>query len=226
MARLYLKTASGHALVTASGHRLYLRDLAARIGDLLAPLSAWEPSGYRIYALNLATNAETYLGFVESAAAPLQLAGVALADGQYEILIRLANRQWKDARQVARFPVTIAAAAVSTPLPMPTGLDYTYGLTDTTLAWLWIERAGEEEPDDFAVWVSATTPVNTSAAPDYVVPAAGPGNYSQVITQGAAAVYVAICARKGASRGPEALLTVPTPPADVASPPNQAAYYP
>lgn len=196
-----------------------------RVLDCAPRLRANVTDGYKLYARNVDTGVETYLGFVSATAAPLQLAGVALSDGNYEIVVVLAGYCWPAERQTTRFAVRILGGAVYTPLPALAGLTYAYTETQTNLVWSWIAATGEDTPDDFAIWTAAALPVSTAGAPAYVVAAAGAGSYGQLITQGAAILYVAACSRKGAVKGPFALLTIPAPPGDVTSPDNQAAHY-
>jgi hypothetical protein len=196
-----------------------------RVMDCAPHLQAQVREGYKLYARNVDTGVETYLGFIAADASPLQLAGVGLADGNYEIVVILAGYCWPAQRQTTRFAVRILGGAVYTPLPALAGLTYAYTETQTNLLWSWIAATGEETPDDFAIWTSAALPVPTGGAPAYVVTAAGAGAYSQLITQGAAILYIAACSRKGATKGPFAQLTIPAPPADVTSPDNQAAHY-
>jgi len=247
--RIYLKNSTGGRIDTSAGDDIYLRDLIVRYLDLIKTFTARAPryldlnaliygrvarylelgqdldafvkSGYDLYAKNLTTGAVTSLGFIEATAAPLELTGVALADGFYEIEIRLRGYYWQDTRCITRFPVQISGGLVVTPLPAVSLFDYKYQLTDTLLSWAWLEQAGTSAPTDFAIWTSAVSPVNTAGAPTHVVLAPAPDFYSQAIVQGAAIIYAAICTRAGASRGPLIELAIPAPPVAVASPPNQ-----
>ena len=199
--------------------------LDERYIDLAQRLQADAAEGYRLYARNVDTGVEIYLGFVAADADPPELSGVALADGNYEIIVFLSGYAWPAERQTMRFPVRIVAGEIFTPLPAVAGLTYAWTLTQTNLIWSWLTTPGEETPDDFAIWASPDFPVVTTGDPDYIVPAAGAGTYTQAIAQGAEILYVAACARKGAVQGPFAQLQIPAPAADVAAPDGQAAHY-
>lgn len=248
--RIYLKTASGNPLYTAGGNRLYLRDLpdraldlpqaltiraARRIDlygplytiirralDLVQPLSVFTRAGYLLYAYEMTTGAETYLGFVPSSG-PLQLDAVALADGRYWIEVRLSGYCWQEHRILQRFPICISGGVPVEPLPAATDLSYRWDATATYVSWSWTSAPGDGTPIDWAIWTGAADPVDVSGVPAYAVASAGPGRYSKAVAQGAAALYVAIRARNGLDAGPVATLAIPAPPADLASPDNQAA---
>lgn len=252
MARIYLVTSGGDRIVTSVGDPIYLRDLLSRYLDLHAPFNArgvryldfyaelftkivryldfhqdfevHAHSGYQLYAKDLATGVVTALGFIP-ANGPLELTGVALADGDYEVEVRLQGYFWKDTRCVQRYPLRISGGEIFTPLPSVRNLAYYYNETDTRLSWTWATEVGTQTPTDFAIWTSLTDPVDTSGAPDYTVAASSPGDFSVNIAQ-AAALYVAVAARNGADIGPIALLTVPAPPAALDSPANQFTRFP
>lgn len=233
--RIYLNTPTGQPLY-GGANRLYIGDRLARllalrftayasIRRLLAltlPLTVQQRSGYHLYAINQATGAETYLGFV-SAAGPLTLAGVSLADGVYEVYARLSGYGWQNYRCISRFPLWISGGEIQTPLPAASAVAATFRYNDTLLTWTWNAQPGTVTPDDWAVWTSLTSPVDTSGAPTHVVSASGTGGYSQALAQGDAPLYVAVCSRLGATKGPLATLTIATPPADLVSPSNQRA---
>ena len=250
--RIYLKNSTGGRIVTSGGDDIYLRDLTVRYLDLIKAFTARAPryldlnaliygrvtrylelgqdldafvkSGYDLFARNLSTGAVTSLGFIEATAAPLELTGVALADGFYEIEIRLRGYYWQDMRCITRFPVQISGGEVVVPLPAISQFAYRYQQTDTLLSWAWVEQPGTATPADFAIWTSAVSPVNTAGAPTHIVNTPQPlipDFYSQAIVQGAAIIYAAICARSGASRGPLIEMEIPAPPVTLASPPNQ-----
>ena len=219
----YLRTSTGGYLRTTTGGFVF-RYLLARYAAQIAALNIWAPAGYSLYAKALATGTETYLGFIAADAAPLQLAGVNLADGDYELQVRVAAHGWSEHRCVSRWPVRVAGGAIVEIPPGIRNLDYSYTDTQTLVSWSWVTEPGTVDPDDFAVWLSASSPVNTSGAPDHVVTATAPGTYSQLIAQGAAVLYAAVCARVGATKGPVSEIEIPAPPVDVATPDNQAAY--
>lgn len=252
MARIYLVTSGGNRIVTSSGDPIYLRELPQRYLDCLAPLKArgaryfdfhaqlfakivrfldlhqdfeaLTRSGYTLHARNIVTGTVTALGFVP-ADGDLQLTGVALADGDYEIEVRLQGYFWNDMRTQKRFPIRVLGGELITPLPTPRNLTYGFPTTDTRVNWSWVTEAGTVTPDDFAIWTSATEPVDTSGAPDYTVEATIPGEYAATIAQ-TTALFVAIAARSGVTKGPVATLAIPAPPELLDSPAGQFARFP
>lgn len=222
------------------GNQLIIQQLFARYTDLLTPiftmahtpryadldlrLDAYAQSGYKLYALNLSTNIETYLGFAP-AGGTLQLSGVSLADGSYMIRVTLAGYYWQDERVLQRFPVQIAGGVFVQPLPAISNLAYTFQLAGTLVTWNWLAQPGTVQPTDFALWTGATLPVDQSGAPAYTTAASSPGAYSILIAQ-AGPINVAVCARNGSTQGPSQTISIPTPPVTLASPPNQFALFP
>lgn len=252
MARIYLVTSGGDRIVTSGGDPLYLRDLPVRYLDALHPFKArgaryflfqtnlfakivrfldlhqdfeaLTKSGYSLHAKDVVTGTVTDLGFVPADGA-LELTGVALADGDYEIEVRLHGYFWNDMRTQKRFPVRVFGGELITPLPTPRNLRYAFPTADTRVAWVWQSEAGTVAPDDFGIWTSITEPVDTSGPPDYVVAASSPGEYTETIAQ-TTALFVAIAARKAAEIGPVATLAIPEPPELLDAPAGQFARFP
>jgi hypothetical protein len=248
-----LATSTGNPIVASGGGVLYIGTLSVRLVELLSPISARAArvvellsplasrlarttellhpfnahtrSGYDLYARDLDTNTETHLGFID-AAGTLSLSGVAMPDGHYEIEVRLSGYFWRQHRHLTRFRVSISGGGPAAALPSVANLAASYNLTDTRLLWNWIAATGESTPDDFAIWTSLTEPVNTAGAPAHTVAATAPGDYAADIAQGAAPLHVSVCSRLGASRGAAALLTIPAPPPDAASPAAQTLALP
>lgn len=252
MARIYLVTSGGDRIVTSGGDPLYLRNLPVRYLDALRPLKArgaryflfqttlfakivrfldlhqdfeaLTRSGYSIHAKDIVTGTVTDLGFVPADGA-LQLTGVAIADGDYEIEVRLHGYFWNDMRTQKRFPIRVSGGELITPLPTPRNLTYGFPTTDTRINWVWLTEAGTVAPDEFAIWTSATEPVDTSGPPDYTVPATVVGEYAATIAQ-TTALFVAIAARSGATKGPVATMAIPEPPELLDAPAGQFATFP
>ena len=173
--RIYVVNSTGGFVLASTTGKVYAHDILSRYLDLLAPLNArairyldltelilgrlsksldlsadlhaFAKSGYQLYAKNLATAVVTDLGFIDVTAAPLELAGVALADGFYEIEVRLSGYYWKDERCLDRFLICVSAGAVIQSLPAVSGLAYKYNLTDTQLSFNWPEQAATAGSD-------------------------------------------------------------------------------
>jgi hypothetical protein len=186
-------------------------------------IDAFARAGYHLYATDLATGLETYLGFVDRTA--LNLADVALPDGRYRVRVRAQGCFWLDYRLEERFLVAIEGGVPIYPLPVAADFGHSFQLTDTLLRWNWYAAEDTLAPQDWAIWTSLTSPVNTSGAPQYTVPAGGPGQYTAAIAQGQAPLYVALCARYSSSRGAIVTLDVPEPPPALDSPLNQSARF-
>lgn len=251
-ARIYLKTSGGDSIVTSGGDAIFYKDLLSRyldlrvelqsrlyryydlyvqlfsklgrVLDLYSDFEAHAASGYMIFAKDLDTGVVTELGFVP-ATGDLELTGVNLPDGRYEIEVRLQGYFWKDTRSSLRFPLRIDGGEIITPLPTPRNLAYGFTRTHTGLSWNWQTEPGTVAPDEWAIWVSATEPVDTSGSPDYTVAATTPGQYSTLIAQ-TDLVYVAISARKDGELGSIAYITIPAPPADLDAPDGQFVRFP
>ena len=208
-----------------------LRAAATREAVLGQDLHAFARSGYRLFALNLASGEETSLGFIP-AEGPLTLTGVELEDGDYEIRVRADGCYWRDARYAKVFPLSVAGGEMVAPLPAVTGLTYARlsagqagGTASLMVSWNWLAGGGTQAPEDFALWISPIQPVDTSGAPDETVAAPAPGGYSVTIPDEAEAFFVAVCARRGLRTGPLATIPLPAPETDIASPDNQAAWF-
>jgi hypothetical protein len=196
----------------------------AYIARLTQRLDAHALAGYELFCTDLATGIETYLGFLDRDGA-LSLSGVALPDGRYRVRARASGCFWRGYRYEEKFLVAIQGGVPIYPLPEVLDLGYRYQLTDTVLRWTWFASEDTLAPDDWAIWTSLTEPVNVTGAPQYVVAAGSPGQYTATVAQGNAPLYAVVCARHGATRGAIALLTIPTPPAPIDSPANQSARF-
>ena len=183
-------------------------------------LQSFARAGYRLYALNLASNEEIYLGFVSESEA-LTFIGAALSDVDYDIRVRADGHFWHDCRNTAGFSLSIKGGEISAPLPMIKNLSYSLVSDAMYLCWTWELNDGLRTPDDFAIWVGLSEPVNTSVTPNDVVPASAPGAVTITIERGSDALFLAICARRGGLKGPASVLTIPATEQLIGSPENQ-----
>ena len=194
---------------------------AVRLSAFLPDAHAFARFGYCLYARDFVTGMETELGFIP-VEGPLVLSDVELPDGNYVVEVRADGYYWRDCRFESTFPVSVEDGELVAPLPAVVGLQYAVETGGTRLSWSWTDR-GTQAPDDFAVWLGPTEPVDTSGVPDLAVSAVGPGMYSVSLGVLTAAVYVVACARRGSKTGPAATLSIPAPLAVLASPDNQSA---
>jgi hypothetical protein len=200
-----------------------LRVAGVREAVLGQDLHAFARSGYRLFAVNLATGAETSLGFVPSEG-PLTLTGVELEDSDYEIRMRADGCYWRDARYATVFPLTIEGGEIAVPLPAVTGLRYSRGNDTALISWTWLAAAGTQAPEDFAIWAGASQPVDTSGDPAQVVSSRAPGGYTTAIPDAADPFYVAVRARRDGRQGPVSTIFIPAPEVFIDSPDNQTAW--
>ncbi len=201
-----------------------LRAVVARETMFGQNLHAFARSGYRLFALNLATGEEASLGFLP-ADGPLTLDDVALADGDYEIRVRADGCYWRDARYTTAYSLSIEGGEIVAPLPSITGLKYSRGTESLMISWTWLTASGTQTPQDFAIWTDTSLPVDTSSEPMQTVAALAPGGYSTTIPDEVEAFYVAVCARRDDRKGPVSTLAIPTPESAITSPQNQTAWF-
>jgi hypothetical protein len=200
-----------------------LRAAGMRESILRQDLHAFAREGYRLFAVDLATGDETYIGFLP-ANGPLTLSDVAIADGDYEIRVRADGCYWRDARYATAFPMTIEGGEIAAPLPALTGLKYSRG-ESVLISWSWLASGGTQTPQDFALWTATSLPVDTSGEPDQVVPVLAPGGYSTTIPDSTETRHVAVRARRDGKTGPVSTITIPAPEIPVESPDNQTSWF-
>ena len=201
-----------------------LRAVIAREAMLAQDLHAFARSGYRLFAFNLATGDEAYIGFLP-ADGPLTLDNVALADGDYEIRVRADGCYWRDARFTTAFPITIEGGEIAAPLPAITGLKYSRVGESLLISWTWLASDATQTPHDFAIWIATSLPVDTSGEPDQVVPVLAPGGYSTMVPDSTETRHVAACARRDGKTGPVSTITIAAPEILIESPDNQTAWF-
>lgn len=170
-----------------------------------------------IYATNTITEVTTLLG--ELLPGQTTLADVALADGQYVIEVRSSENYWDETQSRIRFPVEILTGVVeAVGIPPINVLISTITRAFSTKLFWEIPDAAFIEGMTFGIWVSATSPVDVSGAPDFTTVAYdGLGQYS-FITQQTVDKYYAVAAIAGTEQGSEREvfqpwdLTAPTSP--------------
>lgn len=202
--------------------------LRARGGRIIAhaqPLDAFASAGYRVFAFDLESGEETELGFVAESG-PLELTGITLPDGNYLIRIRADGHFWRGARFSAEFPVRFDSGAMAAQLPAVENLAALAQGALVYLSWNWEMIDGGLPPSDFAIWISAIEPVDTSGDPIVVVTAGAPGSLTAALDSITVASFAAVCARNGSARGPVATIAVEAPDAAIDSPLNQGVRWP
>lgn len=175
--------------------------------DLAQRYDLWARSGYRPIARNLTTLVDNVLGFMPGGSGfgdvPAPLAGIALADGDYEIRFEVQGYTWAGYRAVPVFRVSILGGLVvpiAPPVATPLTVSVRRGVA--RISWSWYPQIGGQEPDDFGIWIAAGTPVDTSGDPDCTVGADIPRMYRCSVAVPAGGGYAAVRSRAGACLGP------------------------
>ena len=178
-----------------------------------------------VIARNLVDGTETVLGTATLDA--LTISSVAIPDGEYSLRVEGAGRFWPGARYAQEWHVTIVGGELVLPLPSLTNVRATQREADVAITWTLDEQAGTSTPADFGLWISSSSPVDTSGAPDQVVAFAGVGGYLEAIAESSSTFYVAVAARSAAAAvGPVSEITVAPAEDDPEEPPNQSARIP
>lgn len=165
--------------------------------SLLSNLDVYAEETYRTYARNLDTGAETELGEGTS------LVGVALADGDYSIRVECDRYFWWGARFSTEYRVSVASG-VLVAAPLPEILNLAAAVDDGEVSITWsVELASTDlVPEEFAIWVGASSPVSVAGAADGTVAYAGASSYLEDITDTGSILYVAVRARTSVLDGP------------------------
>ena len=166
--------------------------------------SHWYRSGYDLNAVDVATGGVTFIGFIAADQAPLQLDGISLSDGVYDIVIELRGYAWEGARLARPLRVVISGGLVQAAAPPPLD-NVTFEQRGDTLlvSWTWSERFGTATPAEFAIWTDTAGPPDTNLPPAFTVPADEPRRTVAGINQGSDTLWIAIAARTaGGIKGP------------------------
>ena len=230
---IYLVTSTGSRLGTSTGSQLYIHDCYARTAAFLfrvsgrcaraavwlLPIRLFTAPLYRV-SIAAWSAPGTILATLEFAEGGALTLPVSLANGDYVLTVEREGCLWRRARQRQSWVVRISGGLIVVGLPPPlAGLGYRWTATQTLASWTWPGDDGYAAPADFALWTSPTSPVPTGGAPAAVVTAYRPGAYESAVTQAAAVLYVALCARSATgTKGPLSTLTIPAPPAALAQP--------
>ncbi len=164
-----------------------------------------QPTQYRIFAIDTTSSIETELGVIDATAVPLELTGITLDDGVYDIKIRLEGWIWDCGDMLTLFRITVASGSISATIPPPI-----FNLTGTQrdiyllLRWEWLTTFGTTTPDEFGVWFSTVGPPDTSTTPTATVKTSGgvPGTFEFTIEQNTDDLYIAVAARAAGVNGP------------------------
>lgn len=169
---------------------------------LVAELNVWATPTYRLIARNVDSGAETLIG------TGTNIAGVSLPDGNYRIRVEADGHYWQGARFATEYALTVASGEAGVALPEIRQLSAVSSGSQVQVSWSWEDQAGTTAPADFALWIGASLPVDTSGAPAATVAAVSVGSYSEVMASSASPFYVAVAARLVATVGPVATVLV------------------
>lgn len=162
---------------------------------LRADLDVHTPETYRVILRDASTGVESVLGEGTS------LEDVAIANGRYVLRVEADSRFWRGVRYSTEYAVTIRSGGVGVALPPIVGLAARILGTDLFVSWRVEPPAGTSNPEDFAVWVASTSPVDTTGAPTATASWAGVAAYLVELSASATTLYVAVRARLGATLG-------------------------
>lgn len=180
-------------------------------------------TGWRIIARNTATGQTEHLGFIPANATVKKLENIPLADGVYEIETRPSDLFWQGCHCHKLLTLKVGNGGTET-----TGLPVIQNLRreisplnfQPILKW---NIAAEYAPADmsFAIWLSDTTPVDTTGQPDITINYFnGQGEYQTSYTQ-VAECYAAIAAITDTEFGQIAEIQLTWATIPPISPPNQ-----
>ena len=204
-----------------SGYRLVFRNLGSA-APLMTPGGGALGAGDNPLLLPGAQDVE--VAHVD-AGGSLDVTGLSLPDGDYEVRVYSSGGYWRDALHLQTFRVQIDGGVVVVPLPTVSGLSFSRSAASLLISWSWQNAASTGTPEDFGVWYGSA-PVAASGTPDAVVTARQPGGYSLALPATSDQVYVAAAARLDGRIGPASLLTVPADVAALTSPDRQGAFLP
>lgn len=194
-------------------------------------IDAYIKSGYRVDAINVTTGAVTDLGFASAIGSPIEITGISLSPGKYDLRFWLQGYYWDEWLLGQTMRIVIEGSPggiVEIESDLPPALqwgdpeyDQVYGRT--VLHWVWAEQFGSTTPDDFLIWIQTSSSVDVGQTPDGIILADIPReydfDYEQTVTN-----YVAICARSGDTRGHYITATIPYDLTAPDSPVNQFAH--
>ena len=144
---------------------------------------------------------------------PDTLSGIALADGDHTIELKMSKWFWPLCETTKRFYVTVTGGELVPPVTIPAVVDLESLVRRATVKLTWIADWNEtfEDPDftGFGVWRSTTTPVDISGAPSITVAYSGAQLLHTTSYIPTTSEYVAVAGYKDSSRGAYEEIYVP-----------------
>jgi hypothetical protein len=174
---------------------------------------------YKLYATNLATAEEAYLGFIPEGINYLN--NIVLADGRYRIDLKVDGRLWENCRTVRSAFITIGGGLPSVVLPDIKNL--VSETQDVRSRLVWSVNPDFESGFNFGIWFSSTSSIDISDTPDVTISYChGQAEYSYIRRQ-TEGQYVAVAAYKESERGIPSEIYQPWDTIPPDSPENQYA---
>ena len=187
--------------------------------------NAYTQTGWRIIARNTATEQTAELGFIPADVPEKKLENTPLADGVYEIEAKPSDLFWRDCRSRKLLTLKVGDGGTEvTGLPVIQNLRREISQLNFQPVLKW-NIVAEYAPADmrFAIWLSDTTPVDTSVQPDITVNYFdGQGEYQTTYTQ-TVDCYGAVVAITDTEVGQVSEIHLPWTTIPPISPPNQTA---
>jgi len=180
--------------------------------DFVQHLEVWKKLGYFCYAKNTATNVETYLGFIAYDASPKQLINLVLADGTYDIIVRMSGYIWREVEYYKRCRIKITGGVAKNikPVYVSNG-GYLQDEDEAIIEFDYLEQLGATEPTQFGIWIGAASPVDTSGAPDYTINNLGNQKYRVRVSYTVAQVVAIRSVDVDGNKGEQLEITLPVP---------------
>ena len=181
--------------------------------------------GFFIFAREITTGAINKLGFLHTGNDESTLAGINLADGEYDIEARPSGNYWDRCRNAKLMRVLIVDGEIVVRVAPVLNLSADlYSALGRNIHWSWQTTFGATDPYDFGIWFSATTLVDTSGAPDFTIVAQESGVIHSIIYPQTELTYVAVCGRdNNQNNGPVSQITLDYPAGIISGPDVQWA---
>jgi len=177
---------------------------------------------FDLYATEETLQIETFLGQTDGT-----LVDVALDDGIYQIEARPYKNQWSAVRCGKLLTVEISGGIIISVIGLPP-IDGEFSnertVFGTDIYWTWAEGFGITDPTKFGLWFGASSPVDTSGAPDIEVAARPAQSLTSYRRNQTLEEYVAIIAMDDLdNKGQQTDLLLPLPATIPTSPPYEWA---
>jgi hypothetical protein len=164
-------------------------------------------------------------GFIDFDAGEDTLTGVAIADGDHTVEVRVSKWFWTQTRTTKRYYITVSGGSIASKMSIPGVVNASYTVISGTVkvVWKsdWNDEFGSPSFTGFGIWTGATSPVSIAGLPSQTVEYnSGVEMYSYSFTP-SSSVYVRIAGYYGADRGSDEEIYIEVPTVYPDSPENQ-----